>query len=125
MKYRPGQGFPLKPIVYGLRKRCPSCGQSPIFKKYLQPVKFCNVCKINIGQHRTDDLAPYITILIVGHIVAPMLLLLEKLYDPPLWVHYSIWPILTIILTLWFLQRVKGAAIALMWHLNLNGDEFQ
>ncbi|MEC9183249.1 MAG: DUF983 domain-containing protein [Pseudomonadota bacterium] len=125
MKYRRGEGFPLRPMILGFRKRCPSCGKTHIFQSYLKPVSVCSSCNIKIGELRTDDIAPYFTILIVGHIVVPLLLVLEKAYHPPMWVHYTIWPALTVILTLWCLPRIKGAAIAVMWHLGLRGDETQ
>ena len=123
MEYRRGQGLPIQSMLWGMRKRCPSCGQSHIFHTYLKQTNSCDICEAQFGEIRTDDIAPYFTILIVGHIIAPLLFYVETTYAPPVWIHSAIWPVLTVILSLWFLPRVKGTAIAIMWHLRLRGDE--
>ena len=112
-------------MLWGARKRCPSCGKSHIFRAYLKQVDACKACHAQFGDIRTDDIAPYFTILIVGHIIAPLLFHVETTYAPPVWVHWAIWPALTVLLSLWCLPRVKGAALAVMWHLRLRGDETQ
>ena len=35
------------------------------------------------------------------------------------------WPPLVLLMTFWGLPRIKGAAVAVMWHLGLKGDEKQ
>lgn len=125
MEYKRGQGIPVQPILWGLRKRCPSCGQSHIFFAYLKQIDTCNACDAQFGEIRTDDIAPYFTILIVGHIIAPLLFYVETTYAPSVWIHWATWPVLTVILSLWFLPRVKGVALAIMWHLRLHGNESQ
>lgn len=96
-----------------------------MFREYLKQIDTCNACGAQFGEIRTDDIAPYFTILIVGHIIAPLLFFLETTYSPSVWIHSAIWPTLTVILSLWLLPRVKGAALAVMWHLRLHGDETQ
>ena len=125
MEYQRGQGFPSLPMLRGLRQRCPCCGEAPIYRAYLKPVDACSSCGTLLDEMRTDDIAPYFTILIVGHIIAPLLLFLESNYAPPVWVHLSIWPPLILALTLLGLPRVKGAALAVMWHLGMKGNETQ
>jgi len=125
MEYKRGYGIPFQPVLWGIRMRCPSCGQSHIFYAYLKQIDACNSCEAQFGQIRTDDIAPYFTILIIGHIIAPLLFYVETTYAPPVWLHWAIWPLLTVILSLCILPRVKGAALAIMWHLRLRGDETQ
>ena len=125
MEYERGQGFPYLPMLRGLRQKCPCCGEAPIYRAYLKPVDACGSCGTLLAEMRTDDIAPYFTILIVGHIIAPFLLFLESNYAPPVWVHLSIWPALILALTLLGLPRVKGAALAVMWHLGMKGNETQ
>ncbi|MEL0112145.1 MAG: DUF983 domain-containing protein [Rickettsiales bacterium] len=124
-EYRRGVGIPIRPMLWGLRKRCPCCGEAPIYRTYLKPVDECGSCGTKLAIIRTDDIAPYFTILIVGHLIAPLLLFIEQGYAPPIWVHVAIWPALVLSLTLWLLPRVKGAAVGVMWHLGLKGDETQ
>ncbi len=71
--------------------------------------------------HRADDAPPYFTIIIVGHIIVPLLMTVELLYGPPLWVHLSIWLPLTIILSLLILPRVKGGIVGLQWAHRMHG----
>lgn len=70
---------------------------------------------------RADDAPPYFTIFIVGHIVIPLLLLVERVWRPELWVHFSIWLPLTLLLTLWLLPRTKGATVGMQWAFRMHG----
>lgn len=110
-------------VTRGLRRTCPHCGAKHIFKGYLKVADNCNECAAPVGEIRADDLPPYLTIFFVGHIVVPLLLLVEAMYHPPLWLQMAVWPSVTLILTLLFLPFIKGAAIGLMWHLKTKGDE--
>ena len=105
------------------RRRCPHCGVGKIFKGYLKLSDKCSKCSAPTGEIRADDLPPYLTILLVGHIIVPALLVVEGAYHPPMWMQMVIWPSLTLLLTLSFLPFIKGAAVGLMWHLKLSGDE--
>jgi uncharacterized protein (DUF983 family) len=66
---------------------------------------------------------PYITIFIVGHIIVPLLVVIEAAYKPELWTQMVFWPTATLLLTLLFLPVIKGSVVGLMWHLKLKGDE--
>lgn len=132
----PVQPQPSKPakvdssLVYaamrrGFRRRCPKCGQGLLFDGYLKPRPACDRCAADTGQIYTADIAPYFTILLVGHVVVPLLLLTEQQIHPALWVQVAIWPTLALVLTLWFLPRVKGCIMGLMWALGMRGRELQ
>lgn len=108
-------------IGRGLRGRCPACGEGKLFKAYLKVQDACPSCAEELHHQRADDAPPYVTIFIVGHIVIPGLLLLERLAAPATWVHLAIWLPLTVILSLWILPRVKGAFVGLQWALRMHG----
>ncbi len=107
----------------GLKRCCPHCGAPGIFKGYLKTHDNCKSCDAPIGEIRADDLPPYLTIFLVGHIVVPILVLVEAMYHPPLWLQMAVWPSITVLLTLAFLPFIKGAALGLMWYLKIKGDE--
>lgn len=109
----------------GFRRRCPKCGQGLLFQGYLKPRPACDRCAADTGQIYTADIAPYFTILLVGHVVVPLLLLTEQHIHPDLWVQVALWPTLALALTLWFLPRVKGCIMGLMWALGMRGRELQ
>ena len=97
----------------GFSKKCPRCGKSPIFLSYIKTLNNCGSCGLKFSDYKSDDGPAYCTIFIVGHILIPIILLSERNYSPPIFLQMLIWPLLTIILTLWLLPRVKGAFIAL------------
>ncbi len=106
----------------GFRCRCPHCGEGKLFKSFLKPVSVCAHCDEKIDGHRSDDLPPYVTIMIVGHLIVPVILATEMSATPwPLWVHFSVWLPLTLVMTLLLMQPVKGAIIGLQWGMRLHG----
>ena len=115
----------LGAMARGFRRRCPSCGTGRLFNGYLMPSARCSHCNTETGRIFTADIAPYFTILVVGHIVVPLILLSEKLATPPLALQVAVWPTAALALTWWFLPRIKGSIIGLMWALGLQGHERQ
>jgi uncharacterized protein (DUF983 family) len=76
----------------GVKGRCPQCGQGKLFRAYLKQVDRCAVCGEEYGHIRSDDAAPWLTILIVGHLVVPLALAVETHASVPSWVSMSLWP---------------------------------
>ena len=108
-------------LARGLRCRCPHCGEGRLFASYLRSVDACAVCGEEIHHHRADDLPPYLTIFIVGHLVVAMFLAADEMVALPMWAHLAIWVPVTLVLSLGLLQPLKGATIALQWSLRLGG----
>ncbi len=119
---QPGLGAVL---LRGLLRRCPQCGHGALYRRYLKPVDACSACHEALGFIRADDMPAYVTIVVVGHILVPLAVITEKLYQWPVWLHLSLWLPLTVIMTLTFLPAIKGATLGLMWKLKLRGDETQ
>lgn len=83
----------------------------------------CPECHTEIERYRADDAPAYFVIFIVGHIIVPMILVVEKLYQPALWLHGVLWLPLCLGLSLWLLPRVKGATIGLLWALRVGASK--
>ncbi len=115
----------LASVLRGFRNRCPNCGRGALLAGYLLPHEACSSCRERTGEIMAQDAPPYITILIVGHIIVPLIVLWEKLAPPPLWAHYLVWFSSALVLTLGLLPRIKGAWMGLMWALRLTGTEHQ
>jgi uncharacterized protein (DUF983 family) len=64
---------------------------------------------------------PWITILIVGHLVVPMMLTAATSWNWPDWVHMTLWPATVLVLSLVILPFAKGFVIALQWALKMHG----
>ena len=105
----------------GFRCKCPNCGTGRMFKSFLKVNPACEDCGQRLDVHRADDMPPYITIMIVGHVIVGLNLAFEQGADWPLWWHMTLWPTLTLIMTLLIMQPVKGALIAYQWALRMHG----
>jgi uncharacterized protein (DUF983 family) len=106
----------------GFRCRCPKCGEGKLFRAFLRPVDVCERCDERMDGHRSDDLPPYVTMMIIGHVVVPIILAVEMSKNPwPLWIYFSVFLPLTLLGTLLLMQPVKGAIIGLQWALRLHG----
>lgn len=105
----------------GMRCRCPACGEGRLFTSYLKVAPHCEACGEVLHHHRSDDAPPYVTIMIVGHVVVPMLMWLELAYEPALWIHFILWLPLTLAMCLLLLPPVKGAIVGYQWALRMHG----
>ncbi|MDC3401848.1 DUF983 domain-containing protein [Alphaproteobacteria bacterium] len=110
-------------IWRGLKMRCPECGEGHIYRQYLKIRDDCPKCGLHLAGHEADDAPPYFTIFIVGHILVPTALIVERLYMPPLWVHAAIFSVLSMTTALLTLPLVKGGIVGLQWALRLHGFE--
>ncbi len=108
-------------LLRGLLMRCPNCGHGSIFRRYLKVKDICGHCGLALGEFRADDAPPYFTIMIVGHIIVPAMLLLEQTLHPAAWIHTALWVPLTLGLSLALLPRMKGAVIGVQWALKIKG----
>ena len=108
-------------LLRGLRCRCPNCGRGKLFRAYLKVADRCAVCAEDFSHHRADDAPAYFVILIVGHLVVPLVLVVEEVFGPPYWVHALLWLPLIIGLALGLLQPVEGAIVAWQWAHFMHG----
>ena len=106
-------------IMRGLAKHCPACGQTKLFRAYLKVVPSCTACGAPLGLYPSDDAPPYITMLVLLHIIIPIILILETSTDIPLWAYGVIFLPLAAVLTLLLLPVVKGGLIGVLVKLGL------
>lgn len=90
---------------------------------YLKVIENCSSCGEPYGHFRADDAPPWLTILIVGHITVPIILMLEQSFRPTIWIEVAIYLPLIILLTLAVLPRSKGVILALLWAMKAEGSE--
>ena len=112
----------IKAIWRGVAHRCPNCGASPLYWKYLKVVDRCGACDHPLGDYRSDDGPAYFTILLVGHLVIAPMLLLQWIFKAPIWLVLPSTLIPLAAVTLWALPRVKGALIGLLYSLGTTGE---
>jgi uncharacterized protein (DUF983 family) len=99
----------------GFRRCCPRCGAGGMFRGYLSVSRKCSRCGLDFETIRSDDIPPYFTVLIVGHLIVPLLLIIEQRSAPPVDLMLGIFLPLTLALTLMLLPFVKGAVMGVIW----------
>lgn len=114
---------PVRPALWrGWKRRCPNCGQGPMMKSYLKVRETCPVCDQELGaHHRADDGPAYLTILIVGHVMAPAIIWAFTTFRPEPMVLASVFTVGCVALSLYLLPRLKGAIVGLQWAKRLHG----
>lgn len=113
---------PLRPaLLRGWRQRCPNCGTGALMRGYLKVRDTCPVCGEALHHQRADDGPAYLTILIVGHLMAPLLLFVFNRFRPEPLTLFSIFAVGTVALSLFLLPRLKGAMVGLQWAKRMHG----
>lgn len=105
----------------GFMRRCPRCGTGPLMRSYLKVHDNCPVCRQELHHHRADDGPAYLTILLVGHIVAPLLHFSFVMWRPDPLVLFTIFAVGCVALSLYLLPRLKGAVVAFQWARRMGG----
>lgn len=108
-------------IARGMRCRCPACGSGQLFKSWLKPVDECRACGEDISHQRSDDLPPYISIMILGHVAVGGFMMTDMVLNIPMWAHFAIWVPITILVALLTIQPIKGGVIGLQWAFKMHG----
>ena len=111
----------LRAMLNGFAKSCPACGRARLYGRYLKVAPVCANCGTELYHQRADDAPPYFTIVAVGHIVVPSMLILEQVASPPGWLQAALWLPLTLVLSLLLLPKIKGALIGMQWANRMHG----
>lgn len=108
-------------MLRGWRRRCPNCGAGPLLKGYLAVRDACPVCGEDLHHQRADDGPAYLTILIVGHLMAPLFLWSFVAYRPDPMIMATLFTVGTVALSLYLLPRLKGVIVAVQWAKRMHG----
>lgn len=113
---------PLKPaLLRGWKRRCPNCGSGPMLQDYLTVRDTCPVCSEELFHQRADDGPAWATILVSGHLLAPLMLVVFEVFRPEGWVMALGFSIVFLMLALYLLPRLKGMFVALQWAKHMHG----
>ena len=108
-------------ILRGLMRRCPACGKGALFDGYLKVRDRCPACGEDLHHHRADDGPAYLTILIVGHLMAPLLLWVFVEWRPAPLTLCAVFITGCVALSLFLLPRLKGLVVAVQWAKRMHG----
>ena len=108
-------------LMRGLRRRRPNFGTGAMLTGYLKVRERCLVCTEELYHHRADDGPAYMTILIVGHIMAPQILVVFVRFRSDPMLLGTPFSIGCVALSLYLLPRLKGAMVAFQWAKRMHG----
>jgi len=108
-------------IRRGFGGRCPNCGKGHLLQGYLRLAPACPVCGEDLTAARADDGPAYLTILIVGHLLAPTLLAVFVTWRPSPLTLIAIFATGTVVLSLALLPRFKGMLVGIQWSRRMHG----
>ena len=105
----------------GARGRCPACGKGRLFSSFLKVAETCPECGEALHHQRADDGPAYLTILIVSHLGAPLLLASYIAWRPSAMTMILIFGLSAIVLSLILLPVIKGAMVGFQWARRMHG----
>lgn len=108
------------PLLHGLRGKCPNCGQGRLFKSYITQNQVCSICREDFSNIHADDGPPWLTILVSGHIMAPLIIYFVTHDIFSEFIETSILIIMALLCVFIILPRAKGLFIAAIWIINQN-----
>ena len=113
---------PMKPaLILGWKRKCPCCGTGDMFSGYLTVRDDGLVCGEEFHHHRADDGPPYLTIVVVGHILAPLMIWAFEVFRADPLILIAIFGTSATALSLFLLPRLKGIIIAFQWAKRMGG----
>lgn len=111
----------VEAALRGIRGKCPRCGESRLFRKWLKPLDRCPTCTLDLTPQRADDFPAWIAIILTGHVTAPLIIALSLDYALEPLAMVSILIPLAMTMMLGLLQPAKGAVISAQWWFGLHG----
>jgi uncharacterized protein (DUF983 family) len=105
-------------LIRGLARRCPVCGRGRLLRGYLTIRCPCEVCEADNTIYPSDDLPPYLTVFIVGHVVVACIVWADNIYSAPLWLESAVWLPVTALMCFALLPFMKGVTVGICWATN-------
>ncbi len=106
----------------GALGRCPCCGKGQLFARFLKQVEHCANCGEHFGALRADDAAPWLTIIVVGHIFLPFAFMVDLTKIMPVWAEVTLWSAFFALLSIAMLPRAKGVMLGVLWQTRATGE---
>ena len=115
--------FSFSVLWRGIQKRCPKCGIGAVLTGYLKPASSCSHCGEDFSHMSADDGPAWLTLLIVGHAIVPLMLVFGRDNAIPAWFSITSLTLITLFGVYFVLPRAKGAFIALIWVTGATGQD--
>jgi uncharacterized protein (DUF983 family) len=86
-------------------------------------VPACTSCGLDLSEIRADDGPAWATLIVVGHVLAPLLVILGRDERVPVWAAIALLSAAMLAGVAWTLPRAKGLFIALIWRTGATGED--
>ena len=106
---------PVPPASAALSGRCPHCGQGHLFKGFLEVAPRCEVCGLDFAFADSGDGPAVFVSFAALVVVTGAALLLDAMFDLPIWLIMLIIVPLSAVLCLGLLRPAKGLMIGLQY----------
>ncbi len=99
----------------GARGRCPACGKGRLFAGYLKQTGACAACGAATGEIEAEDGPPWLTVLLLGPLLAALTFIAARHETWPLWIRLAGLGTFAVAAVLMLLPRIKGGLIGVLW----------
>ena len=121
-KVRENWWFYSQILLRGLRKLCPNCGVGSVIRGYLNQSYSCKNCGERFNHISADDGPAWLTLFVVGHLLAPMLFFFGTSNFLAVWQIILLLSSFALVAIYFLLPRVKGFFIAVIWLTGATGE---
>ena len=108
-------------IWRGLTCRCPACGEGALLEGYARVRAACPACGEVLHHQRADDGPAYLTILVVGHLLAPAIMAVYFAFRPEPWMMIALFVPSCVALSVYLLPRFKGMLVGIQGSRRMHG----
>ncbi len=105
----------IKDLKHALCCRCPRCRKGSIYNGFITLTKQCSQCGFEISKHDSGDGPAVFLIFVLGFLMVPLALVVDYVWQPALWVHLLLWPVLGCALVIGLLRPVKAYVMILLY----------
>jgi uncharacterized protein (DUF983 family) len=92
-----------------------------MMRNYLTVRDSCAVCGEALHHQRADDGPAYLTIVVVGKLLAPLLFWAFTTFRPDPLVLASVFSVGAVALSIYLLPRIKGMIVGIQWSRRMHG----
>ena len=112
-------------VLWGLRGRCPKCGEGRLYASYLKVVDQCPACNEPLGHIRADDGPPFFAMFIAMILTALAGVGIHAFMPMGVWALVTVLCVFALVLCIVLLPPIKGIMVGIMWAHGLTGDDEQ
>ncbi len=111
----------LSPVWVALHQRCPHCGIGKLFTGILTVVDICPHCALDLRAQDSGDGPAVFIGFFFCLLITVAALAVEFTYEPSVWVHIALWPLLTVVGCVVMLRMAKAMLIAQQYRVHGTG----